>query len=137
MIMRHFWIGIICLIAFSSCEKDEFLPFELTAEGIVGEWELYQFQGNTGADDYRTPYEPSGITITFLANGKLKSEKFFGCTDGEYQVADRNLTVFLDCEGEVPEKSYFLNRENADLVMHPKAPNMCIEGCSLIFKKIN
>ncbi|MFC5625854.1 hypothetical protein [Algoriphagus winogradskyi] len=135
--MRYFWIGFICLIGFSSCDKEDNLPFDLTAEGIVGKWELYQYQGNTGADDYRTPYEPSGTTITFLANGKLKSEKFFGCTDGEYQVADRNLTVLLDCEGEVPEKSYFLKMENADLVMHPKAPYMCIEGCSFIFKKIN
>lgn len=110
--MKYFWIGIFSLILFTSCDKEEGLPFELTAEGIVGEWELYQYQGNNGADDFRTPYEPSGKTITFLANGKLKSEKFFGCTDGEYQVVDRNLTVFLDCEGEVPEKSYFLKSGN-------------------------
>ena len=135
--MRHFWIGIICFIAFSSCEKDNSLPFELTAEGIEGKWEFYQYQGNTGAEDYRTPYEPSGKTITFLANGKLISEEFFGCTDGEYQISGQNLRVLFDCEGEVSEMSYLLKKENADLVLQPKTPNMCIEGCSFIFKKIN
>ena len=135
--MRYFWIGFIFLIAFSSCDKEGSLPFELSEEGIIGEWELYQYQGNTGASEYRTPYEPSGKTITFLPEGKLMSEEFFGCTNGEYQVTDRNLTVFFDCEGDVPEKSYLLKRENADLVMLPKAPYMCIEGCSYIFKRIN
>lgn len=137
MIMRCFWIGIICLTLFSACDKEENLPFELTAEGIVGNWELYQYQGNTGAEDYRTPYEPSGKTVTFFENGKLISNEFFACTDAEYQVSDQILKVFFNCESEVPEMSYLLKRENADLILKPITPYMCIEGCSFIFKKIN
>ena len=135
--MKYFWIGIIALLSFTSCDKDENLPFELTSEGLVGTWELYQYQGNTGADDYRTPYEPSGSTITFLADGKLSSFEYFECTDGIYQVADRILTVLFDCEEEIPNHEYLMRQEEGDLVLAPRAPYMCIEGCSYIFKKIN
>jgi len=125
------------LFAFTSCDKEENLPFELTDEGLLGKWELYQYQGNTGGGDYRTDYEPTGKTITFLSNGKLSSVDFFECNDGDYQVTDAIITVLFDCEEEVFEKSYSMIKENGDLVISPRAPYMCIEGCSYIFKKIN
>ena len=134
--MKYFWIGIIVLLSFTSCDKEENLPFELTADGLVGKWELYQYQGNTGANDYWTPYEPSGKTLTFLPDGKLSSVGFFGCNDGAYQVMDSNLKVVFDCLDEVPERSSSMSKENEDLVLSPRAPYMCIEGCSYIFKKI-
>lgn len=136
MIMKYFWIGIITLLCFSSCDKEENLPLELTSEGLVGKWELYQYQGNTGADDYRTAYEPTGKTVTFFPNGMLNSIEFFECNEGEYRVADLILTVVFDCEEEVPERMYSMKRENGDLVISPRAPSMCIEGCAYIFKRI-
>ena len=134
--MKYFWIGIIILLCFTSCDKEENLPFGLTADGLVGKWELYQYQGNTGGSDYRTPYEPSGNTVTFLPDGKLSSVGFFGCSDGAYQVTDSVITVVLDCEAEVPERSFFMSMEKEDLVLSPRAPYSCIEGCSYILKKI-
>lgn len=125
------------LFVLSSCDKESNLPFELTAEGLIGTWELYQFQGNTGAEDYRTPYEPSGKTITFLFDGNLSSVGFFDCTEGEYQVEDGEITVNFDCEEEVPERGYAMSKENNDLVLSPLLPYACFEGCAYIFKKIN
>ncbi|MCE7055688.1 hypothetical protein LZF95_13460 [Algoriphagus sp. AGSA1] len=134
--MRSFWMGIIVMISFTSCDKDQNLPLELTADGLVGKWELYQYQGNTGAEDYRTAYEPTGKTITFSSSGELNVVEFFNCNIGEYEVADLRLTVMFDCEEEVPERIYLMKKEGFDLALSPLAPNMCIEGCSYIFKKI-
>jgi hypothetical protein len=135
--MRHFWIVIIVLLSFTSCDKEEALPFQLTAEGIVGKWELYQYQGNTGANDYRTEYGPTGKTITFLPDGRFTSIEFFNCNDGEFEVEDQTLTIMVDCEERVPLLTYFMKIENKDLVLSPLAPYMCIEGCSYILKKIS
>lgn len=135
--MRNFWIGVAVMFYFSSCEKEINLPFEFSAEKLVGKWELYQFRGNTGGGDYRTPYEPSGKTITFFSNGKLSSVNFFDCSEGEYQVVDLDITLFFDCEGEVAEQGYSMSGEGEDLVISPTGPFICIEGCSYIFKRIN
>ncbi|MDR7130402.1 hypothetical protein J2X69_002752 [Algoriphagus sp. 4150] len=134
--MRHFWIGMIAVLFFTSCDKEEDVPFELTSEGLVGKWELYQYQGSTGAEDYRTAYEPTGKTITFLPNGNLRSVKFFECNEGEYEITDHVIAVLFDCEEEVPERTYFMKRENGDLVFSPRTPSVCIEGCAFIFKRI-
>lgn len=143
--MKYFWIGIIILLCFTSCDKGENLPFGLTADGLVGKWELYQYQGNSGGSDYRTPYEPSGNTVTFLPagntvtflpDGKLSSVGFFGCSDGAYRVMDSAITVAFDCEAEVPERSFFMSMEKEDLVLSPRVPYLCIEGCSYILKNI-
>ncbi len=135
--MRYFWIGIVVLLSISSCAKEDDLPFELSAKGLVGTWELYQYQGNTGGGDYRTAYEPSGKTITFLSNGELRSVAFFGCSEGEYQVKDLLVTIIFHSEEEVPEQSFSMRKDDDDLVLAPQAPYMCIEGCSHIFKKID
>ncbi len=63
--MKYIWILI--LVIFSSCNREDDQPFELTAEGLIGTWEHYQSQGNTGGGDYWTPYEASGRTITFFS----------------------------------------------------------------------
>lgn len=125
------------MFSFTSCDKEDNLPFELTSEGLVGKWELYQYQGSTGGGDYRTDYEPTGKTITFLSGGKLNSVGFFKCDDGAYIVADSSITVLFDCGEEVPEQKYSMKKEDENLVLSPSGPIICFEGCSYIFKKIN
>lgn len=134
--MKYFWIGIIALIAFPSCDKEDDAPFELTAEGLIGTWEHYQSQGNTGGGDYWTPYEPSGRTITFFPSGKFSTVDYFGCSEGEFTVADKNVTFLFDCEEHVAELNYSMRTKEGDLVLSPGLPYICIEGCSYIFKKI-
>lgn len=129
---------MIALLSFTSCDKDENHPFDLTEEGLLGKWDLYQYQGNTGEEDYRTAYEPTGKTFTFFTNGKLNAVGWGGeCNAGEYQVADHILTLVFDCEEDVPERTYYMKREKENLVISPLAPTICIEGCSYIFKRIN
>jgi hypothetical protein len=134
--MKHIWIGILVLFALYSCDTENDLPFQLTAEGLIGTWEHYQSQGNTGGGDYWTPYEASGRTITFLPGGKFRSVDYFVCGEGDYTVADRTVTFLFDCEEEVPDLNYSLGVKEGDLVLSPGPPYMCIEGCSYIFKKI-
>jgi hypothetical protein len=121
---------------FSSCSREDDQPFELFDEELVGTWEQYQYEGSVGSGSFRTPYEPTGIRITFLSNGKLRSESFFQCSEGEFKVADEILTIQFDCKEEVPERTYLMAKEGEDLVLSPRTPFMCIEGCSYIFKKI-
>jgi hypothetical protein len=132
--MKYIWI--LVLVIFSSCNREDDQPFELTAEGLIGTWEHYQSQGNTGGGDYWTPYEASGRTITFFPDGKFSAVDYFGCTEGEFTVADKSVTFFFDCEEEIPDLTYALGKKESDLVLSLIAPYICIEGCSYIFKKI-
>lgn len=134
--MKYFWIGILAFYILSSCDNDDVMQIDLTATGLIGTWEQYQYEGSIGSGSYRTPYESTGIKITFFSNGKLRSESFFQCSEGEFQVVDEILAIQFDCNEEVPDRTFSIAREGEDLVLSPRAPYMCIEGCSYIFKKI-
>jgi len=130
--MKYIWFGILVLIMFSSCSREDDQPFELTAEGLVGTWEQYQFEGSTGVGSYRTPNEATGRTITFLPDGKWNSINFFECEEGEYRVKDHVLTMIFQCGDQVDEQIFRLSREGDQLKISPS----CFEGCSYFFKKI-
>lgn len=130
--MKFIWIGILVLLVFSSCDREDDLPFELTAEGLVGTWEQYQYQGSTGVEKFETEYEATGKTITFFSDGKWESVNFFECDKGEYRVEDRILTMTFNCVDPVEEQRFSLSKEGDELKVSPS----CYEGCAYIFKKI-
>ncbi len=134
--MKYNLIGILALYILLSCSSDDVMPMDFPASELVGKWEQYQYEGSIGAGSFRTSYEPTGRTITFNSNGKITNEIFFQCREGEFRVDDEILIFRFDCNEEVPERTYLMTKEGEDLVLSPRAPYMCIEGCSYIFKKI-
>lgn len=130
--MNNIWIGILVLVLFSSCTREYDQPFDLTANGIVGTWEQYQYRGSTGVDFFETEFESTGKTITFLPGRKWNSVNFFECSEGEYSVKDQVLTMIFQCGDQVDEQFFRLSREGNQLVISPP----CFEGCSYILKKI-
>lgn len=74
--MKYILIGFLSLVLFSSCNREDDQPFELTAEGLVGTWEQYQYQGSTGVAYFETAFEATGKTITFLPSGGWNSVNF-------------------------------------------------------------
>lgn len=130
--MKYFWIGILALLLFSSCKRENDQPFELTADGLVGKWEQHQYQGSTGVAYFETEFEATGKTITFLPDRKWNSVNFFECEEGEYSVKDQILTMIFQCDDPVETQIFRLKREEDQLIISPS----CFEGCSYIFKKI-
>ncbi|MFL0685682.1 MAG: hypothetical protein ACJLTB_21170 [Algoriphagus aquaeductus] len=123
---------ILVLFVLSSCDREDDLPFELTAEGLVGTWEQYQYRGSTGIEKFETEYESTGKTITFFSDGEWESVDFFECDEGEYSVTDQILTMIFQCDDPVKTQLFRLKREKDQLIISPS----CFEGCFYVFEKI-
>lgn len=124
---------VIFTMQFCSCQKNDSnitTQKENANVSLLGNWKLAGNYISSGGPQYFVPTTVNS-NATFNANGSLTGSSF--PTFNEYTLVD-SVTIKLTNSGADYET--FIYKINEDtLKMAPIAPNVCIEGCSIVFVK--
>lgn len=124
---------VIFTMQFCSCQKND---SNITTRkknanvSLLGNWKLAGNYISSGGPQYFVPTTVNS-NATFNTNGSLTGSSF--PTFNKYTLVDSVTIKFTNSGADYETFIYKINEDT--LKMAPIAPNVCIEGCAIVFVK--
>lgn len=133
MKLKYIFFTLSFLLSFS-CTSEHNIEYPEEVSTIIGEWQMIEYAYSPGGPDiYRSPSEEN-IKLIFNSNGVVNSQKFFQCSDGNFNIEQDTLSITFNCPEELDSRAYSISWEDEKLILIPTSP-MCIEYCAYIFSR--
>jgi len=134
--MNRFLI-LLTILLVTSCDKNidvEQLPVDYRF--ILGKWQQVAYEYSIGGPLLMEEITNGPITH-FKDNYKFSTVTFQTQTlnSGSYNIQRDTLKMVYANDAEKIEYTFKMMRSNGKLKLIPLGPNICIEGCSSIYKK--
>ena len=109
---------------------------------MLGEWKNTESFISAGGPQFWVDAE-NGEEISFLKNGKFRSNRFAECQGGNFSIESDTLILDYSCRGfqsdaenEQDLITYILEFNDDHFILTPTSGPICIEGCSFKFEKL-
>ncbi|OOQ58484.1 hypothetical protein [Mucilaginibacter pedocola] len=97
--MKNLIIALICIATFAGCKKDKQADTTITANTILGKWDLTAYTNKLYRNDVFVqdiPLEYFNYQFEFLPNGKVLYYEGHITSDGEYSITrDGDKYIFF------------------------------------------
>ncbi len=118
--------SITLIILISSCKKDS------NNNNLFGKWKETEYYLSIGGPGFWTPVPPQKNSyVQFNSNGSLSGNVFSEYV--RYTIKNSSTIILYDKNNMLENYDYTIT--NGILEMSPIGPDLCIEGCSIRFKR--
>lgn len=133
-------------VLVSSCSKNDqdIETKDLTAKykPIFGKWKQVGAFISSGGPQYWVDVD-NGEELTFSSDGGFSSNRFSGCTNGDFEIESDELKLSYNCDGfesgfENSEGfiTYIITFESDYFLITPTSGAICTDGCSYKYIRI-
>lgn len=134
--MKALFSCLMALWILAGCSSESDKPIPASALLLNGSWVEREAFISAGGPQFWVDVE-AGETITFFRDGTFRSDRFSGCAEGTYALAENELLLDYACRDFIPPSaneagvlSFTLELFENYFILTPTSGPICIEGCS-------